>query len=141
MNKTCFLKFKKVYALLLMMMVVVGFSSCQDDDNEIYNNLIGYTWIGDLGFNVGPYPVESGITFKGNDYAIDRQYYFAENGGGPAVTLELTWWIDNGNLYLDYGSRYPMLQIRNVFVGNTYLSGPLFENGSYVMDVRLDKDF
>lgn len=57
--------------LLVLTMLAVGFSSCEEDDETIYDYLIGRTWVGSLGFAVGPYDVESGVTFKGNEYAID----------------------------------------------------------------------
>ena len=85
--------------LLLLTMLAVGFSSCEEDDETIYDYLIGRTWVGDLGFIDGPYALESGITFKGNDYAVDRQFYYAEDGGGEAGTLRLNWWIDISGLW------------------------------------------
>lgn len=84
--------------LLVLTMLAVGFSSCEEDDETIYDYLIGRTWVGSLGFAVGPYDVESGVTFKGNEYAIDEQYYYGD--GGRAATLNLRWWIDMGTLYL-----------------------------------------
>ena len=94
--------------LLVLTMLAVGFSSCEEDDETIYDYLIGRTWVGSLGFAVGPYDVESGVTFKGNEYAIDEQYYYGD--GGRAATLNLRWWIDMGTLYLDYGPDYPLLE-------------------------------
>ena len=64
--------------LLVLTMLAVGFSSCEEDDETIYDYLIGRTWVGSLGFAVGPYDVESGVTFKGNEYAIDEQYYYGD---------------------------------------------------------------
>ena len=73
--------------LLVLTVAILSFSSCEQDDESIYYYIIDRTWVGDLGFAVGPYNVESGITFKGNDYAIDEQYYYADGGGGRAATL------------------------------------------------------
>ena len=121
--------------LLVLTMLAVGFSSCEEDDETIYDYLIGRTWVGDLGFIDGPYALESGITFKGNDYAVDRQFYYAEDGGGEAGTLRLNWWIDMGTLYLDYGPDYPLLEIRGVYITGRFLYGELYADGNYEFSV------
>ena len=124
--------------LLVLTMLAVGFSSCEEDDETIYDYLIGRTWVGDLGFIDGPYALESGITFKGNDYAVDRQFYYAEDGGGEAGTLRLNWWIDMGTLYLDYGPDYPLLEIRGVYITGRFLYGELYADGNYEFSVTLE---
>ncbi len=124
--------------LLVLTMLAVGFSSCEEDDEPIYDYLIGRTWVGDLGFIDGPYALESGITFKGNDYAVDRQFYYAEDGGGEAGTLRLNWWIDMGTLYLDYGPDYPLLEIRGVYITGRFLYGELYADGNYEFSVTLE---
>ena len=124
--------------LLVLTMLAVGFSSCGEDDETIYDYLIGRTWVGDLGFIDGPYALESGITFKGNDYAVDRQFYYAEDGGGEAGTLRLNWWIDMGTLYLDYGPDYPLLEIRGVYITGRFLYGELYADGNYEFSVTLE---
>ena len=124
--------------LLVLTMLAVGFSSCEEDDETIYDYLIGRTWVGDLGFIDGPYALESGITFKGNDYAVDRQFYYAEDGGGEAGTLRLNWWIDMGTLYLDYGPDYPLLEIRGVYITGRFLYGELYVDGNYEFSVTLE---
>ena len=124
--------------LLVLTMLAVGFSSCEEDDETFYDYLIGRTWVGDLGFIDGPYALESGITFKGNDYAVDRQFYYAEDGGGEAGTLRLNWWIDMGTLYLDYGPDYPLLEIRGVYITGRFLYGELYADGNYEFSVTLE---
>ena len=124
--------------LLGLTMLAVGFSSCEEDDETLYDYLIGRTWVGDLGFIDGPYALESGITFKGNDYAVDRQFYYAEDGGGEAGTLRLNWWIDMGTLYLDYGPDYPLLEIRGVYITGRFLYGELYADGNYEFSVTLE---
>ena len=124
--------------LLVLTMLAVGFSSCEEDDETIYDYLIGRTWVGDLGFIDGPYALESGITFKGNVYAVDRQFYYAEDGGGEAGTLRLNWWIDMGTLYLDYGPDYPLLEIRGVYITGRFLYGELYADGNYEFSVTLE---
>ena len=77
MNSTNFLKRQNLWSAILLIIMMMMVSSCDDQsDDQIYDNLIGQTWVGDLGFTVDEFPVESGITFSGNDYAIDEQYYF-----------------------------------------------------------------
>lgn len=123
---------------LLLAFAVVGFSSCEQDDESIYYYLIDRTWVGDLGFTDGYLPLESGITFKGDDYAVDRQYYYPEDGGRDFITLNLKWWIDMGTLYLDYGRDYPLLEIRGVYISGRFLNGELYANGVYDYSVSLE---
>ncbi len=124
--------------LLVLTVAVLSFSSCEDD-GDIYDALIGRTWVGDLGFSVGPFDVESGITFKGSDYAIDEQYYYEDGGGGRAATISLRWWINMGTLYLDYDlPDNPMLEIRNVYISGRFLNGELYADGIYEFSVSLE---
>ena len=39
---------KKYAGFLLMLTLLVGFTSCEDDE-DIYDDLMGRTWVGDLG--------------------------------------------------------------------------------------------
>ena len=126
--------------LLVLTVAILSFSSCEQDDESIYYYIVDRTWVGDLGFAVGPYNVESGITFKGNDYAIDEQYYYADGGGGRAATLPVRWWIDMGTLYLDYRRDHPMLEIRGVYVSGRFLNGELYADGTYEFSVSLEMD-
>ncbi len=140
MNKTHTFNGLYKYSLSLLIILALSLSSCSDqDDDQIYDGLIGQTWVGDLGFYVGNLPVESGITFSGNDYAVDEQYYYNENGGGRAATLTLRWWVEGQSLWLDYGSHYPMLEIRNIRVGNLYLHGSLFADGQFDSDIEMER--
>lgn len=43
-----------------MLTLLVGFTSCEDDE-DIYDDLMGRTWVGDLGFGTNRDPIESGI--------------------------------------------------------------------------------
>lgn len=51
---------KKYAGFLLMLTLLVGFTSCEDDE-DIYDDLMGRTWVGDLGFGTNRDPIESGI--------------------------------------------------------------------------------
>ncbi len=138
MYNTCFLKRQNVLLVGLMLLTLIGFSSCaQQDDNTLYRNLIGYSWIGDLGFENRGYAVNNIITFKGNDYAVDDQYFM--DNGEFATTMTIRWWVDGATLWMDYGGINPMFEIRDLFVGSEYLSGTLYVNGAYEGYIRMDK--
>ncbi len=132
-------KLLKFCVFTLLLVTSIGFTSCEDqDDNAIYSGLIDNTYFGDLYFYYDEYPVESYITFKTSDYAIDEQYYF--DNGNRATTLDLRWWVSNGTLYLDYGKYLPMLEIRNIVVGGLYLHGDLYSDGAYVNRIELERE-
>lgn len=124
---------------LLIMLLAVGITSCITDDNYYGDNyygdtIYGVTWVGNLGFAFNGENVESGITFKQSGYAYDEQYFY---DGTRATTLDLRWWTDSNSLYLDYGSNYPMLTIRNLYVGSTTMSGDLYVDNTYDGPVTL----
>ena len=52
---------KKYVGVLMLLTLLVGFTSCEDDET-IFDHIVGRTWVGDLGFWVDNSPVESGIT-------------------------------------------------------------------------------
>lgn len=56
---------KKYAGFLLMLTLLVGFTSCEDDE-DIYDDLMGRTWVGDLGFGTNRDPIESGIRLDNN---------------------------------------------------------------------------
>ena len=60
---------KKYAGFLLMLTLLVGFTSCEDDE-DIYDDLMGRTWVGDLGFGTNRDPIESGIRLDNNGLAI-----------------------------------------------------------------------
>ncbi|MDD3037167.1 hypothetical protein [Bacteroides sp.] len=114
---------KKYAGVLMMLTLLVSFTSCEDDET-IFDRIVGRTWIGDLGFYVNGEPVESGITFKSNGFGVDEQFYY--DWGDRAAVLDVRWWIDHGDLYLDYGNRYPLLVLEAVYVDGRYLTGRLY---------------
>ena len=114
--------------VLFLMTLLLGFTACENDD-AVFDNLIGRTWIGDLGFNYRDYPVESGLKFNANGFATDDQYYFPEDGGGFAVSLPVRWKLEYGALVLDYGNKYPLFEIRGVYISGPYLKGRLYVDG------------
>ena len=116
---------KKYVGILMMLTLLVGFTSCEDDDT-IFDHIVGRTWVGDLGFYVDGEPVESGITFKSNGFGEDEQWFY--DWDRRAAILDVRWWIDHGDLYLDYGNRYPLLVLEAVYVNGRYLTGRLYSN-------------
>ena len=62
---------KKYAGFLLMLTLLVGFTSCEDDE-DIYDDLMGRTWVGDLGFGTNRDPIESGIRLDNNGFGIIR---------------------------------------------------------------------
>ena len=93
---------------------------------SIYHAIVGRTWVGDLGFWVDNSPVESGITFKSNGFGVDEQWYY--DWDRVAAVLDVRWWIEDGDLFLDYGNGYPLLILADVYVEGRYLTGRLYSN-------------
>ena len=103
---------KKYVGVLMLLTLLVGFTSCEDDET-IFDHIVGRTWVGDLGFWVDNSPVESGITFKSNGFGVDEQWYY--DWDRVAAVLDVRWWIEDGDLFLDYGKkiRFPRYRFRN----------------------------
>ena len=137
---TKFFKCRNLLILPVLFTLLIGFTSCHQDDDDIYDHLINNTWLGDLGF-VDRYniPLESGITFKRNNFAFDEQYYYGN--GGYYTTLNLSWWMDYGSLYLDYGSNYPLLEIRDIYITYDYFEGILYANGYREGRIRMEREY
>ncbi|MDO5418614.1 MAG: hypothetical protein Q4F50_00915 [Bacteroides sp.] len=121
------LKYTKVLILLCLGMVV--FSSCEQDDETIFDRLIRYGWAGDLGF-VDRYgePLESGLLLNGNGFGTDEQCYF-DDPNYIVSSLPLRWMINDGILSLDYGNNYPLIEIYDVYISSDELSGILYVDG------------
>ncbi|MCD8094099.1 MAG: hypothetical protein LUF01_15240 [Bacteroides sp.] len=124
MSKT--LKYTK---LLILCLGMVMLTSCEQDDDTIFDRLIGYGWAGDLGFSdrYGE-PVQSGLLFDSNGFGTDEQCYF-DDLNHVAFSLPFRWMISDGVLSLDYGNDYPLLEIYDVFVSGDELDGILYVNG------------
>lgn len=56
---------KRYAGILMMLTLLVGFTSCEDDE-DIYDDLMGRTWVGDLWFGSDYNPIESGIRLDNN---------------------------------------------------------------------------
>ena len=113
---------KKYAGFLLMLTLLVGFTSCEDDE-DIYDDLMGRTWVGDLGFGTNRDPIESGIRY---DY-----------DGASAGDLPFRWRVDYGTLYLDYGYDFALREVRGVRVSGRYMRGDLYLDGEFFGYIEL----
>ena len=102
---------KKYVGVLMLLTLLVGFTSCEDDET-IFDHIVGRTWVGDLGFWVDNSPVESGITFKSNGFGVDEQWYY--DWDRVAAVLDVRC--------------YPLLILADVYVEGRYLTGRLYSN-------------
>ena len=122
----------KYLKVLFICSLVISLTSCEDDDNDnfIYDYLVGEIWIGDLGF-VDSYDdeLESGLYFKGNGLGIDDQVYYDDPTGKVVFSLPFRWNIYNGILSIDYGSDYPLFEIYDVYITGNKMSGILYVDG------------
>ena len=98
---------KKYVGVLMLLTLLVGFTSCEDDET-IFDHIVGRTWVGDLGF------------------WVDEQWYY--DWDRVAAVLDVRWWIEDGDLFLDYGNGYPLLILADVYVEGRYLTGRLYSN-------------
>lgn len=121
---------------LLLLVVVMGFTACQEDET-IFDRIVGRTWVGDLGF-VDDYDdeLESGVTFDGNGFGEDEQRC---NYNHERIYLPIRWEIEGGTLFLDYGNRFPLLELRGVYVSGRYLTGTLYVEGASEGSVSLER--
>ncbi len=121
------MRYTKVLLLLCLSMVV--FSSCEQDDETIFDRLLRYGWAGDLGFSDWDgEPLESGLLFDVNGFGTDEQCYF-DDSDHIVSSLPFRWMINDGILSLDYGNDYPMIEIYDVYISGGELSGILYVNG------------
>ena len=68
---------KRYAGILMMLTLLVGFTSCEDDE-DIYDDLMGRTWVGDLWFGSNNNPIECGIRLDNNGLGIDYQVFVLE---------------------------------------------------------------
>lgn len=130
--------FKKYVGILMMLTMLVGFTSCEDDES-IFDEVVGRTWIGDLGFSSNDSfrdPLESGI-YLGSDGFGDDQLAYYDNGDFYGRPLNLQWRVGGGSIYLDYGNVAAPRELRNVYVNRGRLSASLYIDGYYYDEVEL----
>lgn len=124
---TSMLKYAK---LLLLCLCVAGLTSCEEDDETLFDRIVRYQWVGDLGFSdrYGE-PLESGLILDPNGFGTDEQCYFGES----VVFAErpVRWMINGGILTLDYGNTEPLLEIYDLYIYDDELSGVLYVDGQW----------
>lgn len=81
---------KRYAGILMMLTLLVGFTSCEDDE-DIYDDLMGRTWVGDLWFGSNNNPIESGIRLDNNGLGIDYQVF--DYDGRPVICHSVGGWI------------------------------------------------
>lgn len=120
------LKYTKILVLCLG---VLALTSCEQDDDTIFDRLVRYGWAGDLGF-VDRYgePLQSGLILDSNGFGDDEQCYF-DDPNYVFEPLPLRWMIRDGVLILDYGNDYPLLEIYDVYISGDELTGVLYVDG------------
>lgn len=128
---------KKYVGILLMLALFVGFTSCEDDE-DIFDEIAGRTWVGDLGFStfdVDEYPLESGIYLGADGFGDDELHYY--DNGEFYRTINLQWSVQSGSIYIDYGNVAAPRELRNVYVSRGRLTASLYIAGRYFDEVEL----
>ncbi len=118
---------RKYGSVLLLLTVLIGFTSCEDDET-IFDEIVGRTWVGDLGFQSNDSyrdPLESGVSFGSDGFGEDQLYYY-DNGGRYGNSLRLQWRVADGSIFIDYGNVAPLRELRDVYVRNGRLNGSLY---------------
>lgn len=118
-----------------MLLAAVGFSSCENDDDDLYDTLTGRVWAGDLGFYQDGYALDSYVYFGADGFGSDELCY-ADNGR-LLDTLNIQWDAYDDKIYISYGrADYPR-ELRNVYIRRGRLTGELFIDGQYYDRVTL----
>lgn len=120
---------------LLLLVVLMGVTACQDDET-IYDRIVGRVWVGDLGFGSDNDPIESAVNLGGDGFGTDDQWCYEHNE--PMDLLNIRWWIEDGSLFIDYGRLAGRREIRYVYVSKGRLSGDLYINNTFFDTVTLE---
>lgn len=122
--------------ILLFSLLLCGMASCDENDDDIFRELVRYQWVGDLGFSDSyGEPLESGLLFDANGFGDDEQCYFGDDR--IFATLPFRWNLYDGVLELDYGNHYPLLEIAGILFTRDGLEGTLYVDGRYDGAIRL----
>lgn len=78
--------------LFLCLSSIIVFTSCEDDET-VFDRIVGYEWVGDLGFADRYGPLESGLFFERNGFGSDAQCYYDDPHGDIIYELPFRWVI------------------------------------------------
>ena len=119
---------------LLLLVLVLGFTACEDDES-IYDRIVGRSWVGDLGFQEKGYDLESCVFFNSSGFGEDSQCYY--DFDQCLKPLPLRWWITDGTLFLDYGNDFYIRELRYLVLDGRYLTGILYIDGERYDSITL----
>ena len=106
-----------------MLLAAVGFSSCENDDDDLYDTLTGRVWAGDLGFYQDGYALDSYVYFGADGFGSDELRY-ADNGR-LLDTLNIQWDAYDDTVYIDYGRVDLPRELRRVHIRRGMLTADL----------------
>lgn len=119
---------RKYGSVLLLLTVLIGFTSCEDDET-IFDEIVGRTWVGDLGFESNDSfraPLGSSVYFGSDGFGDDQLYYLDDTGDPYGNPLRLQWRVADRSIFIDYGRVAPLRELRDVYVRNGRLNGSLY---------------
>lgn len=129
---------KRFFLAICLLTAALGFTACEEEDNDnLYDTLVGRVWSGDLGFyQDGRYPLESFVYFGADGFGTDELYY-ADNGE-YLDTLRIQWEAYNdGTIYINYGNKDFPRELRRTRIRSGVLTAELYIDGRYYNRVRL----
>lgn len=128
---------KRFILAAFVLLAAVGFSSCENDDDDLYDTLAGRVWAGDLGFyQDGRIPLDSYVYFGADGFGTDELHY--ADTGRYLDTLNIQWDAYNdGTIYIGYGrADYPR-ELRGVRIRRGQLTASLYIDGQYYDRITL----
>ncbi len=119
-----------------MLLAAVGFSSCENDNDDLYDTLAGRVWAGDLGFYQDGYALDSYVYFGADGFGSDELRY--AGGGRVLDTLNIQWdAYDDDTIYIDYGRVDSPRELRRVHIRRGVLTAELYIGGRYYDRITL----
>lgn len=126
---------KKLFFALCMLLTAATFSACEDDDETLFDQLVGRVWIGDLGMADREFALESAVYLGADGFGRDDLVYY--DNGEPFGVFNIQWDAYDGNLYISYGNVAPPRELHDIRVRRGWLTGDLFINGYFYGEVSL----
>lgn len=131
---------KRFLLTICLLLTAVGFSGCSIDDNDddnLYDVLIGRVWCGDLGFfQDGRVPLNSYVYFGADGFGYD-ELHFVDNDQ-YLDKLNIQWESNNnGSIWINYGKADFPRELRHAYIRHGVLVGDLHIDGQYYNRVEL----